>query len=71
MNGQERQHASTADMVFDVPTLVSYISAAMTLEPGDIILTGTPEGVGPLADGDHVEVSISGVGELEFRVRSE
>ena len=38
---------------------------------GDIILTGTPEGVGPLADGDHVEVSISGVGELEFRVRSE
>lgn len=71
VNGQERQHASTADMVFDVPTLVSYISAAMTLEPGDIILTGTPEGVGPLADGDHVEVSISGVGELEFRVRSE
>jgi 2-keto-4-pentenoate hydratase/2-oxohepta-3-ene-1,7-dioic acid hydratase in catechol pathway len=71
VNGDERQHASTSDMVFDVATLVAYISAAMTLEAGDVILTGTPEGVGPLSHGDRVAVSISGLGELAFDVRSE
>lgn len=66
-----RQDASTADMIFSVPELVAYASHAMTLEPGDVILTGTPEGVGPLADGDAVTVGIEGLGELAFRVAAE
>jgi 2-keto-4-pentenoate hydratase/2-oxohepta-3-ene-1,7-dioic acid hydratase in catechol pathway len=59
-----RQLGSTKDMVFDVPTLVSYVSHVMTLLPGDVILTGTPAGVGPLAAGDSVSVRIEGIGEL-------
>jgi 2-keto-4-pentenoate hydratase/2-oxohepta-3-ene-1,7-dioic acid hydratase in catechol pathway len=66
-----RQDGSTKDMIFDVPTLVAYASQAMTLEPGDVILTGTPEGVGPLADGDAVSIAIEGIGELTFRVAAE
>ena len=58
VNGEVRQNGLTSDMIFDVPTLIAYISAAMTLEPGDLILTGTPEGVGPLAPGDVCEVVI-------------
>jgi 2-keto-4-pentenoate hydratase/2-oxohepta-3-ene-1,7-dioic acid hydratase in catechol pathway len=64
VNGQIVQHGSTADMVFKIPTLVEFISAAMTLEPGDVILTGTPEGVGPIQAGDRVEVEIEGIGAL-------
>jgi 2-keto-4-pentenoate hydratase/2-oxohepta-3-ene-1,7-dioic acid hydratase in catechol pathway len=64
VNGELRQHASTRDLIFSVPVLLGYITAAITLEPGDIILTGTPSGVGPLADGDHVEISIPGLGVL-------
>ncbi|MFI5213647.1 MAG: fumarylacetoacetate hydrolase family protein [Gemmatimonadales bacterium] len=64
VNGRERQHGHAADMVFSIPTLVSYISHVMTLEPGDLIATGTPEGVGPLNAGDVVEVEVSGVGVL-------
>lgn len=59
-----RQLGRTKDMVFDVPTLVSYISHVMTLLPGDVILTGTPAGVSPLTDGDTVTVRIEGIGEL-------
>ena len=59
VNGQLRQHGTTADMVFSIPRLVSYISHVMTLEPGDLIATGTPEGVGPLSPGDVVEVALS------------
>lgn len=59
-----RQLGRTRDMVFDVPTLVSYISHVMTLLPGDVILTGTPAGVSPLASGDIVTVSIEGIGDL-------
>ncbi|MER7441101.1 fumarylacetoacetate hydrolase family protein [Micromonospora avicenniae] len=59
-----RQLGRTRDMVFDVPALVSYISHVMTLLPGDVILTGTPAGVSPLADGDTVTVRIEGIGEL-------
>jgi 2-keto-4-pentenoate hydratase/2-oxohepta-3-ene-1,7-dioic acid hydratase in catechol pathway len=51
-------------MVFDIPTLVSFISGVMTLEPGDLVLTGTPEGVGTLAPGDVVEVEIAGVSRV-------
>ncbi|MEW2381234.1 fumarylacetoacetate hydrolase family protein [Micromonospora sp. NPDC047707] len=59
-----RQLGRTRDMVFDVPALVSYVSHVMTLLPGDVILTGTPAGVSPLADGDTVTVRIEGIGEL-------
>ncbi len=64
VNGKQRQHGYTRDMAFSIPFLVSYISGIMTLEPGDLIATGTPAGVGPLMDGDEVVVAIPGVGEL-------
>ena len=58
VNGEVRQDASTAQMIFDVPTLVAYVSRVMTLEPGDLLITGTPEGVGPLVPGDALAVEI-------------
>jgi 2-keto-4-pentenoate hydratase/2-oxohepta-3-ene-1,7-dioic acid hydratase in catechol pathway len=64
VNGQVRQHGHARDMIFPIPYLVSYISHQMTLEPGDLIATGTPEGVGPLVPGDMVEVEIPGLGLL-------
>ena len=71
VNGTTRQDGKVRDMIFDVATLVAYASQSMTLEPGDVILTGTPEGVGPLADGDTVTVRIDPLGELAFRVAAE
>lgn len=71
VNGQPRQMASTRDMVFSVPTLIAYISSVMTLEPGDVIFTGTPSGVGPLKAGDEVVVEIEGLGVLRNPVRAE
>jgi len=64
VNGQMRQMASTRDMVFSVGTVIAFISSVMTLEPGDLIFTGTPAGVGALSDGDTVEVDIEGLGVL-------
>ena len=64
VNGAERQRGHTRDMEWGPIELVSYVSRFMTLEAGDVILTGTPAGVGPLADGDRVEVEVSGVGVL-------
>jgi 2-keto-4-pentenoate hydratase/2-oxohepta-3-ene-1,7-dioic acid hydratase in catechol pathway len=64
VNGDVRQAGSTGDMVHDVTSLVSWISSVMTLLPGDVILTGTPAGVGPLVAGDEVSVSIDGIGTL-------
>jgi 2-keto-4-pentenoate hydratase/2-oxohepta-3-ene-1,7-dioic acid hydratase in catechol pathway len=64
VNGETRQSGSTADLVFGVGELVSFVSSIMTLLPGDIILTGTPSGVGPIVPGDRVEVEIEGVGVL-------
>jgi len=61
VNGERRQHGKAADMAFSIPFLVSYISAIMTLEPGDLIATGTPAGVGRLDEGDIVEVEVVGV----------
>jgi 2-keto-4-pentenoate hydratase/2-oxohepta-3-ene-1,7-dioic acid hydratase in catechol pathway len=69
VNGQERQRAPATDMHFSIPALVSFISGIMTLEPGDLIATGTPAGVGPLRDGDVVEVEMPGVGVLSNPVR--
>lgn len=71
VNGELRQMGSTRDMVFSVRQLIAYISSVMTLEPGDLILTGTPAGVGALKDGDEVVVSIEGLGELRNRVQAE
>jgi 2-keto-4-pentenoate hydratase/2-oxohepta-3-ene-1,7-dioic acid hydratase in catechol pathway len=70
VNEEVRQLGRTKDMVFDVPTLVSYISHVMTLLPGDVILTGTPAGVSPIVDGETVTVSIEGIGTLSNRVVS-
>jgi len=70
VNGQMRQMASTRDMVFPVPQLVAFISSVMTLEPGDVILTGTPAGVGPLSAGDEVTVEVQGIGTLTNPVRA-
>jgi len=70
VNGEERQRGSTKQMIFDIPHLLSYISGIMTLEPGDLVATGTPAGVGPLVAGDVVEVEIPGVGVLSNPVRS-
>ncbi len=64
VNGAERQRGSTRDMVFDPYALVSFISGVMTLLPGDLVSTGTPEGVGPIRRGDWVEVEVSGIGVL-------
>lgn len=71
VNGEVRQKGNTADMMFGVASLVSHLSQAMTLEPGDLIATGTPSGVGPLDDGDRFEVEVSGVGVLAVSVRRE
>ena len=68
VNGEERQSARTSDMVHSVSDLVQFVSSVMTLLPGDIILTGTPAGVGPLRPGDEVSISIEQVGTLSNRV---
>ena len=68
LNGDLKQDGSTADMIFDIPTLIEHITSVMTLLPGDVILTGTPEGVGPMEVGDEVEVSIDGLGALTNKV---
>jgi 2-keto-4-pentenoate hydratase/2-oxohepta-3-ene-1,7-dioic acid hydratase in catechol pathway len=69
VNGVERQRAKATDMHFSIPELVAFLSGVMTLEPGDLIATGTPAGTAPLHDGDVVEVEISGVGTLSNPVR--
>jgi 2-keto-4-pentenoate hydratase/2-oxohepta-3-ene-1,7-dioic acid hydratase in catechol pathway len=68
LNGTLKQDASTSSLIFDVPALIEYISAAFTLEPGDVITTGTPAGVGAIGPGDVVEVSIEGIGVLRNHV---
>ena len=69
LNGEVRQQGRTTEMVYGVATLIEYITAFMTLLPGDVLLTGTPEGVGPLAAGDVVEVEVEGAGVLANTVR--
>lgn len=68
LNGTVKQDSSTSDMIFDVATLIEFVSRHMTLEPGDLITTGTPSGVGNLSVGDVVEVEISGIGVLKNSV---
>lgn len=69
VNGEVRQRARSSEMIFSIPEVLSYISHIMTLEPGDLVLTGTPAGVGPLVSGDKVEVEIIGVGKVTNTVR--
>ncbi len=71
VNGAPRQDGSTADLAFGVAELVSFCSQFTTLLPGDVLLTGTPAGVGPLADGDRVEVEVEGLGVLANPVQAE
>jgi 2-keto-4-pentenoate hydratase/2-oxohepta-3-ene-1,7-dioic acid hydratase in catechol pathway len=68
VNGQVRQHARTSELLVDVPALIAFVSQVMTLLPGDVLLTGTPAGVGPLLDGDEVSVTIETIGTLTNRV---
>ena len=69
VNGETKQDGSTHDMVFDVPFLISYVSQAFTLLPGDVILTGTPAGVGIVDEGDRIEVEVEGIGVLPTVLR--
>ena len=69
LNGERRQSSRTSQFIFGVDHLVSFISQVMTLEPGDLIITGTPAGIGPMQAGDEVEVRIEGIGSLKNRVR--
>jgi 2-keto-4-pentenoate hydratase/2-oxohepta-3-ene-1,7-dioic acid hydratase in catechol pathway len=68
VNGEVRQRARTSQLLYDVPALVEYVSTVMTLLPGDVLLTGTPAGVGPLEDGDEVSVTIENIGSLSNTV---
>ncbi|WP_434564725.1 fumarylacetoacetate hydrolase family protein [Thermoanaerobacterium thermosaccharolyticum] len=69
VNGVLKQHSNTKHLIFSVPKLVSFISHVMTLNPGDVILTGTPSGVGPLKSGDVVTIEIEGIGKLTNKVK--
>ena len=71
VNGETRQDSGIEHLIFSIPDLVAEITTYMTLEAGDVISTGTPEGVGPLEDGDHVAVEVEGVGVLEHDVRQD
>lgn len=68
LNGELKQDGNTADLIFSVPKVLSYISSFLTLEPGDLVLTGTPDGVGPMQAGDTLEVTVEGIGSLECTV---
>ncbi len=70
LNGELKQDGNTADLIFSVPKVLSYISSFLTLEPGDLVLTGTPDGVGPMQAGDKLEVTVEGIGTLEGYVET-
>jgi 2-keto-4-pentenoate hydratase/2-oxohepta-3-ene-1,7-dioic acid hydratase in catechol pathway len=65
LNGKQVQHSRTSNFIFPVDVLVSHISKVMTLLPGDVIITGTPSGIGPVKKGDVMQVKIEGIGTLE------
>jgi 2-keto-4-pentenoate hydratase/2-oxohepta-3-ene-1,7-dioic acid hydratase in catechol pathway len=69
VNGEPKQDANTRDMIVDIPALIELISSVMTLNPGDVIASGTPEGVGPIAPGDEVRIAIESVGDMTLPVR--
>ena len=69
MNGEQRQKSNSSLLIFDIPKLISYASKAYTLYPGDVIMTGTPEGVAPVGPGDRIDAFIEGIGEMTVMVR--
>jgi len=71
LDGEKKQDAPITDMLFDLNVIIEYVSAFMTLEPGDLIATGTPSGVGPLQPGSNIRIDIEGVGILENTVIAE
>jgi 2-keto-4-pentenoate hydratase/2-oxohepta-3-ene-1,7-dioic acid hydratase in catechol pathway len=71
LNGESRQHSNTRNMIFKVAAQVAFISQVMTLLPGDVIATGTPSGIGPMREGDVVEIRVEGIGTLKNRIVSE
>ncbi|HEX9806200.1 MAG TPA: fumarylacetoacetate hydrolase family protein, partial [Alteraurantiacibacter sp.] len=68
VDGEVRQRANTRDLIIDIPALISFASSFYTLEPGDVLYTGTPEGVGPIVPGNEIEASITGLGSLKIPV---
>ncbi|MFG6117996.1 fumarylacetoacetate hydrolase family protein [Thalassobacillus sp. B23F22_16] len=68
INGEVRQHSNTNDLIHKIEDLIVKVTEVMTLNPGDVIITGTPSGVGPLKPGDHIEIEIEGIGKLENQV---
>jgi 2-keto-4-pentenoate hydratase/2-oxohepta-3-ene-1,7-dioic acid hydratase in catechol pathway len=70
INGEVRQHSNTRNLIFDVPKLIELASSFYTLHPGDIIMTGTPDGVGRVAPGDRIEARIQTIGSMEVAVRA-
>ena len=70
LGGELKQDGNTADLIFSVPKILSYISSFLTLRPGDLVLTGTPDGVGPMQVGDKLEVTVEGIGTLEAYVEA-
>ncbi len=71
LNGERKQSSRTSQFIFGIDRLVSFISHVMTLEPGDLVITGTPAGIGPMQPGDEIEVRIEGIGSLKNRGRAE
>jgi 2-keto-4-pentenoate hydratase/2-oxohepta-3-ene-1,7-dioic acid hydratase in catechol pathway len=69
VNGKLRQNANTRDLIVDIPGMIELASRVATLEPGDIIATGTPEGVGPIVRGDTVRIAIDHLGEMSLKVQ--
>ena len=69
-NGQVRQDESTKDMIFDIPRLIEYASSFYTLYPGDVLITGTPEGVSPIQPGDVISAYVEHIGTMEVKVRA-
>ena len=69
VNGERRQRSNTRNLILGVPQLIELASSFYTLEPGDVIFTGTPDGVGPVVAGDTIRASIAGIGSMEVRVR--
>lgn len=68
MNGATKQDGNTKDMIFNIPALIAYISQYFTLEPGDVILTGTPSGVGPTVPGDTIQCGLADIVTMQFTV---
>ena len=70
VNGEPRQRANTRDLVLDIPALIEMASSYYSLQPGDLLFTGTPEGVGPVVDGDVIEVEFEDIGRMNVDVRN-